>query len=408
MATSALESSRSVWLRSMSLRPSRDASVPSFLMRPFLATFVTSLLIVSDVTGQTLEAGPLKLKLGGRVQAQFSTTNVDEEELIAAGRRPVLPIASSMFETRRIRLQTDLEYGDMITGKIELEFGMARLQVRETYFNMRFDPAVQFRFGQWKKPFSMLQLTSSTRWLVIERGVRIRGLNEALLANDRDSVLSVFRGAVIPGEHHDMLERFGYLAYDLGAAIHGTIGAFGYQVGAFNGEGTDAIDQTNGKSIAARATYRFMESTPLTVGAGVSTREIRLTNNPTIQNRDGVAYEVDLELGDFRRKGLHIQAEATTGTNLAVDETFKAAQLVTAWFQPVTDKKFEGWELAGRVSWGDPIDNLDGDEGLLLTPGFNIYFTGRNRFMVNWDVYMPRGDNFENLHAFRAQAQVYF
>jgi hypothetical protein len=375
----------------------------------FLAASVGSFLIVNDVTAQTLEAGPLKLKLGGRVQAQFSTTNVDEEELIAAGRRPLLPIASTMFETRRIRLQTDLEYGDMITGKIELEFGMARLQVRETYFNMRLDPAVQFRFGQWKKPFSMLQLTSSTRWLLIERGVRIRGLNEALMAQDPDtSVLTIFRGAVIPGEHHDMLERFGYLAYDLGAAVHGTIGAFGYQVGAFNGEGTDAIDQTNGKSIAARATYRLMESTPLTIGAGVSTREIRLTSNPTIQNRDGVAYEVDLELGDFRRKGLHIQAEATTGTNLAVDETFKAAQLVTAWFQPVTDKKFEGWELAGRVSWGDPIDNLDGDEGLLLTPGFNIYFTGRNRFMLNWDVYMPRGDNFENLHAFRAQAQVYF
>ena len=399
MATSALESLR--WPpRWPAVRTGLATSVSSFLM--------ASLFSVSGVTAQTLEAGPLKLKLGGRVQAQFSTTSVDEEELIAAGRRPLLPIASTMFETRRIRLQTDLEYGDMITGKIELEFGMARLQVRETYFNMRFDPALQFRFGQWKKPFSMLQLTSSTRWLLIERGVRIRGLNEALLANDRDSVLSVFRGNVIPGEHHDILERFGYLAYDLGAAIHGTVGAFGYQVGAFNGEGSDAIDQTNGKSIAARATYRLMESTPLTIGAGFSTREIRLTNNPTIQNRDGVAYEVDLELGDFRRKGLHIQAEATTGTNLAVDQTFKAAQLVTAWFQPVTGQKFEGWELAGRISYGDPIDDLDGDEGLLLTPGFNIYFTGRNRFMLNWDVYMPRGDNFENLHAFRAQAQVYF
>ncbi|MEX2281704.1 MAG: porin [Gemmatimonadota bacterium] len=374
-----------------------------------VTTVVLALGISSGVTAQTIEAGALKLKLGGRVQAQFSTTSVDESELIEAGRRPSAPIPSSMFETRRIRLQTDLEYGDMITGKIELEFGMARVQVRETYFNMRLDPAFQFRFGQWKKPFSQLQLTSSSRWLLIERGVRIRGLNEALLAEDADtSVLTIFRGNVVPGEHHDILERFGYLAYDLGAAVHGTIGNFGYQVGAFNGEGADANDQTNGKSFAARATYKLLESTPLTFGAGVSTREIRLTSNPTIQTRDGTAFEIDLELGDFRRKGLHIQAEATTGTNLAVDETFKAAQLVAGWFQPVSGKKFEGWELAGRASWGDPIDDLDGDEGLLVTPGFNIYFTGRNRFMVNWDVYMPRGGTFENLHAFRAQAQVYF
>jgi hypothetical protein len=381
-----------------------------------VTTVMLALALASGAAAQTIEAGALKLKLGGRIQAQYSTTSVDEDELIAAGRRPSAAIPSSMFETRRIRLQTDLDYGDMITGKIELEFGMGRLQVRETYFNMRLDPAVQFRFGQWKKPFSQLQLTSSSRWLVIERGVRIRGLNEALLANDRDSVLTLFRGSVIPGEHHDMLERFGYLAYDLGAAVHGTIGAFGYQVGAFNGEGTDANDQTNGKSLAARATYKLMESTPLTIAAGVSTREIRLTNNPTIQNADGKAFEIDLELGDFRRKGLHVQAEATTGTNLgtvqggAVDEdaTFKAGQVVAAWFQPVSGKKFEGWELAGRVSYGDPISDLDGDEALLLTPGFNIYFTGRNRFMLNWDVYMPRGGNFENLHALRAQAQVFF
>ncbi len=381
-----------------------------------VTTVMLALGIASGAAAQTIEAGALKLKLGGRIQAQYSTTNVDEAELIERGRRPSAPIPSSMFETRRIRLQTDLDYGDMITAKFELEFGMARLQVRETYINLRLDPKLQLRFGQWKKPFSQMQLTSSSRWLVIERGVRIRGLNEALLADDQDSVLTVFRGNVVPGEEHDILERFGYLAYDLGAALHGTIGAFGYQVGLFNGEGTDATDQTNGKSLAARATYRLMQSTPLTIGAGVSTREIRLTNNPRIETANGTAFEVDLELGDFRRKGLHLQFEATTGTNLgatlgaAVDEdaTFKAAQLVTAWFQPVTGKKFEGWELAGRLSWGDPIGGLDGDEGLLVTPGFNIYFVGRNRLMINWDVYMPRGDTFENLHALRAQAQVFF
>jgi hypothetical protein len=42
-----------------------------------------------------------------------------------------------------------------------------------------------------------------------------------------------------------------------------------------------------------------------------------------------------------------------------------------------------------RVSWGDPDGAVEGDEGVLLTPGFNVYFAGRNRLMLNWDVFVP-------------------
>ncbi len=373
-------------------------------------TIVTVCLLMTSAaaTAQTIQAGNLSVKLGGRMQEQFSTTGVAEVDLIAAGRPPAAPIPATMFEMRRLRLAAELAYGDMVTGKIELEYAMARLQTRDAWMNLAIAPAFQLRFGQFKKPFSLLQLTSSTRWPIIERAARIRGLQERLSADNADSVLTAFQGSVVIPEEQNMLDLFSYQAYDLGAAVLGTVGRFGYTVGVFNGPPSDRTDDTNGKSLAGRATLRLPVSVPLTLGAGVSTREVRLRTVPSILTRDGVAFEVDLELGDFRRPGIHIMAEASTGTNLGVAEEFAAAQLIGAWFQPVTGQRFEGWEIAGRVGYGDASRAIEGDDALFLTPGVNIYFTGRNRLMLNWDVFLPQGASFQNANAIRAQAQIYF
>lgn len=368
-------------------------------------------MIAAPLQAQTTEAGDLRVKLLGRVQTQFSTTSVDEEELVAAGRSPST-IPASTFETRRIRLGAEVEYEEWLVGKIEAELGMARLQIRDAFLNMEFSPHAQLRVGQFKKPFSMLQLTSSSTWPVIERGVRIRGLADALALGDSLSggtrVLSRFNGSVMPGEEQELLEMQGYQSYDLGASIHGSHGAFGYHAGVFNGVGSDRPDDTNGKSWAARVTYKLGTQLPVTVGAAASYREIRTQSRPVIETSDGTAFEADLEIGAFRRKGVHVLAEVTRGTNLAAESTdFLGAQAIISYFAPLRHARFEGLELAGRVSRGDPSDVLDGDEGLLLTPGVNLYFHGRNRLMVNWDFYQV-GDRFTNENAFRAQAQFYF
>ena len=361
----------------------------------------------SSLTAQTIQAGNLTVKLGGRMQEQFSTTSVDEADLIAIGRAPTVAIPTTMFEMRRLRLAAELAYGAPISGKIELEFAMARLQSREAWMNVGVDPALQFRFGQLKKPFSLLQLTSSTRWPIIERAVRIRGLQEDLLAFDRDSTFRSFQGTAVIPEEQNILDLFSYQNFDLGAAVLGNAGPVGYMAGVFNGPGSDRVDDTDGKSIAGRATVRLPVEAPFILGAGVSTREFRVRTTPSILTRSGTAFEVDLEYGEFRRPGLHIMAEGATGTNLAVDETFTAGQFIAAWFQP-TAGRIEGWEIAGRIGYGDSNRDRFDDEALFLTPGFNIYFTGRNRLMLNWDVFLPSGDLFNDANAIRAQAQIYF
>lgn len=362
--------------------------------------------------GQTPGADAVKLKVIGRVQTQFSTTSVEEAELLAAGRAPGSAIPASMFETRRIRLGAEVEYEKWLTGKLETEVGMARLQIRDAFLNMGFSPQLQARVGQFKKPFSLLQLTSSSVWPVIERGVRIRGLADGLSLRDSlaggTRIVSRFQGSLLPGEEQELLEAQGYQSYDLGASVHGTIGGFGYHAGIFNGAGSDRPDDTDGKSWAGRLTYRLKTKMPVTLGAAASHRELRVQSRPVIETIEGTAFEADVEIGAFRRRGVHLLAEMTRGTNLGAPAAdFSGAQAIVSYFVSLQNERVEGIELAGRVSRGDPRDDLDGDEGMLLTPGMNLYFSGRNRLMVNWDFYQA-SDRLADENAFRAQAQFYF
>ncbi len=365
-----------------------------------------------SLAAQTIETGDVKLKLTGRVQTQFSTTSVAESELIAAGRVPASAIPASSFDIRRLRLGAEVEFQEWLTGKIEAELAMGRLQTRDAYMNLGFDPRWQLRIGQFKKPFSLLQLTSSSTWPMIERGVRIRGLSESLSVQDSlaggPRVLQNFRGTTLLGEEQDLLDTFLYQNFELGAAVHGRFGGFSYNAGIFYGTGSDRADDTDSKSYATRLTYKLASDLPITFGAAASYREFRSATTPTIQTESGTAFEVDVEVGAFRRAGLHLLGEMTIGENLTpTNDNFIGAQTVLTYFRPLTGRRVEGLEFGGRVSYGDPRRDTEGDSGVLLTPGINVYFFGRNRLMFNWDFYLA-GDRFTDENALRAQAQLYF
>ena len=372
-------------------------------MRFLLFLVVPCLVFAARAQAQVIEAGPIVVKLGGRVNYQFNTTSVDDEDLQDDGLAAAIP--ASTFEMRRLRLRTQVAFEDWLTGEVEVDFGGGRVQLRNAFANYAIAPALQIRAGHFKKPFSLLQLTSSSVYPVIERGVRIRGLAEALQVEDQpDPVLQPF--AI--GEEQDLLDRFRYQSFDLGAEVHGGAGRFDYAVGVFNGAGGDRLGETDDKAFAGRGRIAITENGPLIVGLGVS-RAVFRDGSSANDEATGVAWEADLEWGQFRRPGIHVLAEIASGDNvLAEDATFLGAQGVVAWFQPVDAGRVEGWEIAGRVSYGDPSRNKNGDAGLLLTPGVNLYFFGRNRLMLNWDFYMPESDRFNDEHAFRAQAQIYF
>jgi hypothetical protein len=376
-------------------------------MKPVLRAALVVALTASPLAAQE---PVVKAKIIARMQAQFNTTSVDEQALITSRGATALP--ASQFEMRRLRLGAELSFDEWLTGKFEFEAAMARLAMRDVYLQAAFSDGFQVKAGQFKKSFSLIELTSETGLPVIERGVRIRGLTDALAIADSTAggtrVLSSFKGTTLPGEEQELIEVMAYKSYDLGAAVTGKLGGFGYEVGLFNGPGSDRADDNSGKSIAARATYKLKTKMPVTLGAALSRRDYRVASKPAIIDETGTAYEAEIEIGAFRRPGLHFLGEVTMGTTLGYDDEFTGAQGILAWFKPVSGKRVEGIEVAGRASYGDPRGTVDDDEGLLLTPGFNVYFQGRNRFMINWDIYQALGDRLPSENALRIQAQLYY
>jgi phosphate-selective porin len=367
--------------------------------RTWQAAGCAVMLAAMPVSAQQLkvESGPVKLTVTGRMQFQFNTTSVELEE----GTSP----AASTYETRRVRLAASLVIDDWITGMVEPDFALGRLQLRQAWMELGFHPAFGVRAGQWKKPFSLIQLTSSAQIPMIERTVRIRGLHDAVEAGA--PAVTQFDGTPLLGEEQELLEVLGYDGYDMGAAVRGRLGGFGYELGMFNGNGSDARDENDGKSLAGRATYTLPTSWPVTLGAGVSRRDHVVTVSGTPVTEHGTAWEADLELGSYRRSGPWVLAEYAQGSNLVTGD-FRGAQAVAAWFVSTGSGRIEGVEPVFRWSFGDPDVDVEGDGGMLFTPGLNFHFFGRNKLMVNWDVYVPESDALTSENAVRAQMQLYF
>ena len=327
----------------------------------------------------------------GRLMYQFHTSSVEG--------------ADATFEFRRVRIAADIRVGEAIRGFIEPEYAQGDLKLRQAWVDYRVDPAFAVRAGQFKKPFSLLQLTSSLNHPMIERAVRIRGLAGSYEAIDDASGAPILPRAdgVLLGEEQFLLEELGYQSYDMGLAVHGELGAFGYEAGVFNGMGADAVDANAEKALAARVTYAPIDH--LTLGAAVSRTDLVLEDAEPMQ---GTAFEVDAEWGGFRTPGLHLMTELAFGDNVVDDDDFMAVQGIAAWFAPLSIGRVEGVEPVLRGSWGDPARDVANNAGLLVTPGINLYFHGRNRLMANVDLFMPEGDRFDGEQSIKVQAQLHF
>ncbi|CAN5784305.1 hypothetical protein BH23GEM10_BH23GEM10_04060 [soil metagenome] len=347
------------------------------------------------------QTAPVQVTVTGRVQVQWNSTSVTADE---AGSQ--VPIASHTFETRRVRLGARIRASDAVDGFLETDVALGRLQLKQAWMRVALDQSLSVRAGQFKKPFGLVELTSSAQLPIIERGVRIRGLTDVLAAQ-ADGRLGTLRGGLLLGEAYALVDAVGYAGYDLGVAVEGSHGRLAWSAGAFNGNGPDARDENDGKSVAARAVYAADIGLPIAFGAGWSRREMNWPLATSPETRAGNAFGMDAELGGFR-SGWWVLADATLGDNLLTDETFVAAQGVLSHFRATGGGPIEGVEAVGRMSWADPDRSVDGDAGMLLTPGVNLYFTGRNRVMFNWDVYVPEGSGMMTQHAARAQANLYF
>jgi hypothetical protein len=374
------------------------------------ATMMVTLALFPVVAAAQEEVPPIKAQLTGFTQIQFSSSSVGDDELTRPG-RTVVPVATTMFEARRVRFGADITASGWIVSKVEAELAPGRVKIADVWAELVIDPRFIIRTGQYKKPFSLVELYSDTKQVVIERGVRIRGLSEAAQAAEARGaapIVSLLAGEALLGEMFALLSAGGYAGRDFGVSLRGKLGALEYEGGVFNGAGQDRPDDNDGKSMAARVRLRPSKAL-FFVAAAVSSRETLVSPaNETPRTERGTAFEVDFELGDFRRVGWNGQLELATGDNLALDDRFVGGQGVLTRYGAVGGKRLEGWEAGARVSYGDPGADRADDEGWLFSPLLNLYFAGRNRMMFGWDVYVPATDALSSANAFRAELQLYY
>lgn len=361
--------------------------MPAFTGRVLAVASAALLLVTIPAAGQgfTLSTpdSSAKLTLGGRVQTVFNTTSVDD-----------LPVAQT--ELRRVRLEANLQMGSLVFGRIQPEFAGSRVTLKDAYVRLNFHPAAQLWAGQAHRPFGAISPSSTARILPIERGLRIRGVQDAY-------------------DEYNLVALLGYSDRDLGLQLrgeprHAPLG-LSYAVGFFNGPAAALAPQENTWQAVARVAAHPADAVRMGVSWSRIDRVLEETTTEELRTAEGQAWAADVELGSDRG-GVHAIGEATYGDfDPFVDAKFFGAQ---AWLGYRTGRVSEhvaAVEPLLRVSYGDP--DVDGDAalgpargGTLVTPGVNLWLGGLNRFAVNWELWTP--DDGERVHSVKALFQVAF
>jgi len=360
--------------------------------------------LLSFSPARTAQAQTPSVSVRGRIQTQFSTVSGDSSGVF----NPHAQVNSS-FEIRRLRIQTDVRIGDNINLSIQPSFEMGSLRMRDAYLRVILARNATTSFGltlgQEKKPFSRYELTSSNNLPSIERGARFRGLSTVVAQSN-------------------LLEENGYLAHDLGASADANFltNRLQFKAGLYNGAGESANDVNNAKTLVGRATFTALmnaEQLPvLRLGAAFLSRDRAVTTTASStafspdSSRRTSAFGLEAEWGDFR-PGLHVIADFATGDHLenttyrysvgrnvgnlrpgtpdSAFSTFRSLQVIAAWrFQfadPTGTRLIKIIEPALRFDMTDPNTSRDNDQGLLITPVLNVYFSQTTVMRAGLDLY---------------------
>lgn len=352
-------------------------------MRPSLLRITLGLLLALPFPASAqlqVSARGASLTIGGRVQAQYSRSSVDGED---GGTDAV-----DDFFFRRARLELDLRMSDLVDGRLQNDFASGG--IADAYLRLNLDPALRLSFGQFKRPFSIFELSSSTDLPIIERDGRVEG---ATGCPGVGGVCTFSR----------LTEVLQFDDRDIGARAEGRLGRIEYVASVTNGQGRNAADVNDAKSVSAR----------LTVVAGERLRVSGFTalhDHPGDAPDDtdyGQAVGADLEVGTFR-DGFHLLAGVVAGENWLVgpDAELLTAQGLASFYVPL-EGRLAGLEPLLRASWST-TDAEEEEEvrALLLTPGVLLYLEGRNALGLNLDWYDPETGSSE--WSLKAQAFLYY
>lgn len=321
-----------------------------------------------------------RITFGGRVQAIFNTTSVDDEP-------------QAQTELRRVRLEATVQLNRVVTGKVQPEFAGSRVTLKDAYVRLNLDPALQLWAGQAHRPFGVISPYTTTRLPMIEKGLRIRGVADSY-------------------DHYNLLLGRGYSDRDAGLQLRGEPrGAplgLSYAVGWFNGPAREGAPDENTGQVVTRLAVAPVSG--VRVGASWSRRDFVFQEDDIRDREAGDAWAADVEIGSDRG-GVHAIGEVAYGDfDPFVEAKFLGVQGIVAYRTGRLSSTLAAVEPLLRVSHGDPDYGddalLEATGGTLVTPGVNLWLGGLNRLALNYEVWNPLSG--DGAHSFKAMFQMAF
>lgn len=271
----------------------------------------------------------------------------------------------SGFKIRRARLGLGGEILKNVTYKIQVETVMNPILL-EIQVEARLFEQAALRFGQFKVPFSLENLTSSA------------GLDTI----NRSQVVEL----LCPGRDNKNKGR------DIGIAVEGRYSVLEYTLGIFNGAGINRMDDNKYKDFAGRLLVMPLDS--LSLGAALYRGKTTSAGGVQFDKRR-TGFELQFSKNKFTIKGEYIFGED--------GQVKKSGWYVQGGFDFIPGK------IQGVVKY-DSLDlnrDISGNRGDVFTLGINWFLAKRTKLQVNYEFHGEEQGNVPG-DVFLAQFQVGF
>jgi len=270
------------------------------------------------------------------------------------------------FTLRRARFSLS---GELLKNvRFKLQFDAAKSPaLYDAQIDFTLQEKASLRIGQFKVPFSLESLTSSSDLDTVNRSQPVSKL--------------------APGQD------IGSSGRDIGAAAYGKIAFIEYTVGVFNGAGMNKADTNEQKDLAGRIVVRPFQF--LAIGASVYDGSYSASVGAAPVVRDRAGLEMAFLYQGWSLKGEWIQAED--------DQTMKRGWYFQAGYH-FLPKTLQG---ILKVDSFDPDTAAAQDGTKVWTAGLNWFLSGKTKLQVNLEIHKNEAGKTTNT-VFLTQFQAAF
>ena len=287
-------------------------------------------------------------------------------------------VRENFFRVRRARASAKAQISQGLWANVQVEMAPEQVALLDAYFERRLGLEAsgwRIRAGQFKKPYSLAELSSSSNLRMIDR-----------------PDISAFLASSL------------YSARDIGVLLSGKVGGketpVAVQAGVFNGNGgSSSEDDDGGKWIGGRAEIAVAEA--LTIGANAVSNSFGIGGG--VQRLETFGADVLLTPGMTT-----VVAEYNEGQRGPVTGDIFASSGLPRFrgFYVEALHRFGNAEPSARFEWLDRDTDRDDDAHFYLTFGLNWEVEQGLRLQVNYIADIAEADDVETTSGVVTQVTV--